>query len=318
MRDLREPTGELVEERVLARFGTGLQTTTLTPAPAGRVRWSRTPGPDHPDGWRHPGNHPGSVLERLRPDRPGARFALPGSWSARHVAWDVRGATTLAAVVRADPDADLTRRAVRDVVHGLGGLHADLRDVPAADLPPRPPGLDRLAHWLDGRPTTRAGHAWREHLFDRLGARRRDLLRALAADLATRADRSTAAVHGWLSAGNVVVGLDEAGDPLVQVLTGPDVGRGVPELDLGCLLGELVEFSFRAGRHGLDPVGFDHLAHTVRALYPHGVDRDLLHAATVLRIVLHSSDFSRFVGWDDDLLVYPGAIADLLDAQQRP
>ncbi|WP_207843729.1 phosphotransferase [Williamsia soli] len=109
------------------------------------------------------------------------------------------------------------------------------------------------------------------------------------------AERGTAVLcHGGFSLGSVVADSDHT---FVEVVIGPEICSGSPELDLGWMVGELTEFEFTARANGCDhPDAYPRAAEALIAGYSSESDRVLdqavLGAVAAARIALHMIDFS--------------------------
>lgn len=104
------------------------------------------------------------------------------------------------------------------------------------------------------------------------------------------------------------------------LLTGPDLGTGRPELDLGWILGELAELGWRLPSLGTAPAPYGPaaLGRVFLDAYGPGPDPVLTGRCAVVRIAVHVQDFARHQGWHDELLDYLAFIADLIDQEGRP
>ncbi|WP_284575102.1 hypothetical protein [Streptomyces sp. 2P-4] len=230
---------------VVDAFGTGLLDTTVTALPGGGHRWLRRPGPASADGFT-------PLADRLReavgavpagaPVRPllgrpapdGARiYDAPGRHSAAH--WLITGGGPHAAPGGA--------RALADVLRGVGALLAALHRQPVPDEARRPSrAAVRLHRWLSGR-TTAAGAT----PADLLGAEAVGPLRAWAAEAVQPSDGHVLS-HGAPGLGALVLpGPDGTPDGPAALLTGEDLCAAPPHLDLGWMVGELVELRWLMG-----------------------------------------------------------------------
>lgn len=119
----------------------------------------------------------------------------------------------------------------------LGRLHTDARLAEGAE-PVVSPHLRRLREHLDAAPDSWAGRAIAEQRPSVVGHVRRWL-----EELPTRG----ALCHGGFALGSVFVDPDGR---RVEILTGEELTTSVPELDLGWMLAEIIEFEFLAGVRG--------------------------------------------------------------------
>ncbi|MGU3437414.1 hypothetical protein ACNHUS_30930 [Actinomycetes bacterium M1A6_2h] len=302
-----EPTTKTV-------YGTGFVQTTVESFAPDRARWTRVPGINNRDGLGIPPQHLGTTLAEI--DTSPVDFVLPQSASQHEVTWKTDGAIAFGNVVRNEADSPLARDGITALATGLTAFHRDPPTMRALSIDDNvvPPGLLRFCAWTDTGDGPRASRPWRVRLRGALGQRRWNLLREFAQHLRTLCSAHSADVHGWMSLGNIAASTGRPGTPPhLQVLTGTDVGRGPRELDVSCLLGELAEFSFRAEHFDLDSLPFEHLAHMFVASYGHELDAELLAMGKAIRVALHSSDFASFVGWSEDLDLYPDMVAELVD-----
>lgn len=293
-------------------FGTGYQVTTVEPADAGGWRWTREPGRDNEIGM--PDLPAGLDRAAAEAEIDGVRFVLPEEHEPDRVAWRTRGAVPFAEVVRSEPETPEARDGVRRLVAAAASWHARMASTTPRGLAVAPPGLLRLRAWLVDGSGTRASGPFHARLRSALGAARWELLRDAVESLLLDGAEDRQPVHGWFSLGNVLLTpqTDDA-PPMLEVLTGTDLASGLPEFDLGCLIGELEEFGALAVDHGGSRLGHLHLGTLARSCYSGELHSDLLARGVAVRVALHSRDFASFVGWYDDLDRYIPMVAELVD-----
>ncbi|MEU6313485.1 hypothetical protein [Streptomyces sp. NPDC047014] len=297
---LAEPSGP----DVVAEYGTGLQTTRVLRAPDGGFLWWHGPGSQVPGPLRAPAAH---LLPALPEDSGAALLTAPEPAGAG-LLHRTGGPASAAAWLR-----DFRPQARTLVAHSLAAAARALRALHSVPLPPEaqspagpPPGLGRLRDWARG------GGELRERALAHWGAARLERLLGWADELAPEHPAGPAGrslVHGWASLGALVPPLSRG---RVALLTGEDLGLGRPELDLGWLLGELVELAWATPHQ--EPADLQRL---LLAAYGPGPDPALAGRAAVLRIVTHMQDFAAYRGWDDELLGYIAFTAELIDEEGR-
>ncbi|MER5490003.1 hypothetical protein [Streptomyces sp. NPDC002490] len=301
------PTGLDVDPSgpdLVAEYATGLATTRVWSAGDGSFWWWQRPGADAAP---HRPVPPSSALPEVpdgvrlvvpRPVGEGLMYRVHGSASAAGWLRDFRPAARL-----------LVAGALGAAARGLRALHRD--GTPAAEAGPVP-GLRRLRDWAasDDALRRRARAFWGP---DRT-ARLLDWAEQAGGPAADGVRRP---VHGWASLGALIPPLNRGRTAL---LTGPDLGTGRPELDLGWLLGELAELAWRVPAHPDGGPAPDALAlrRILLDAYGPGPDPVLTGRCAVLRIAVHMQDFARYQGWDEELLEYLAFTADLIDHEGRP
>ncbi|MFD8980128.1 hypothetical protein [Streptomyces sp. NPDC059564] len=314
MTALPEPLGP----DVVAEYGTGLQTTRVLRAPDGGFLWWQGPGAQVAGPLLAPAAH---LVPRL-PDDTGAALLTVPERAGAGLLHRVGGSASAAAWLR-----DFRPRARALVAHSLASAARALRTLHAVPVPPpeelplgAPPGLGRLRDWAHG-----SGEL-RERALACWGAERMERLLGWAADLAPDpvrdlvpapahgpvqgpAPAARSLIHGWASLGALIPPLSRG---RVALLTGEDLAAGRPELDLGWLLGELVELAWTTPHQ--NPADLQRL---LLEAYGPGPDPVLVGRSAVLRVVTHMQDFATYRGWDDELLGYIAFTAELIDEEGR-
>lgn len=304
----------------LSEFRTGFLTTRVSRAPDGTVVWQHTPGPDR----TRPFPPLPAALPRLLAQAGDSEvtWLVPVSSTARELVWETGGRHSLADAL--EGGGSRTPDRIEAVGARLGTRLRHLHERGAGDAGatageewPRHPGLERLSAWLADGAGPRAAPAFRYRLRGQLGAARWDRLGELTRALLRPApDRTTTVLHGWFSMGGIVLD-DDPSATRCEVLSGPDACRGLPETDLGCLLGELIEYRLATRAKGLAWPLLDRLQHAVLTHYGPRADPELLAAGAVLRIALHAHDYAAYVGWSEQLHGYVPMLAELLDSDHH-
>lgn len=292
-------------------FGTGYQTTTAEALDEGGWLWSREPGRDNDAGMPD--------VPQLDPDTAAleldaVRFVLPHRHDRGRVTWRTTGAVPFAEVVRTRPESVEARDGVRRLVTAASAWHLAVAGSAPYRMAGAPPGLLRMRAWMVDGTGPRASGPFHARLRSAMGTDRWDRLHEAVESLLLDASERRQPVHGWLSLGNVLLTPSEEGVPVLEVLTGPDVASGLPEYDLGCLVGEIEEFSALAAAAGGSGVAHLHLGTIARSCYRGPLRPEMVSRAVAVRVALHARDFASFVGWYDDLERYIPIIADLLDS----
>ncbi|MEU7279176.1 hypothetical protein AB0A69_10415 [Streptomyces sp. NPDC045431] len=301
--------------QVLSEFRTGFLTTRVSRTGTGTILWQHTPGPDRDQPFP---TVPVALLDLLAAaSSPVLTWVAPTTATAHEVAWETDGRHSLAAALESDSHTD---RQIETIGAHLGAQlrrfhdlsrvqdHAAHRDA----YPPRPPGLTRLRSWLDQGRGTRAAPAFHYRLRSRLGSRRWGRLNELTDHLLQPGgDETATALHGWFSMGGIVLG-DRPGTEAISVLSGPDTCWGRPEIDLGCLVGELTEYRIAARRKG---IAWPVLGRLQRAFLAHygTADTEAVAAGALLRVATHAHDYASYVGWSEQLHGYVPMLTELLD-----
>jgi phosphopantothenoylcysteine decarboxylase/phosphopantothenate--cysteine ligase len=261
-------------------YGTGLLRTTIAPDRGG-YRWTRRPGPLAPTPFACEAD--GAALAEL--SAIGGARLVRGVGGAEERSYHVDGSESVAGLLLRDgPDARLARR-LRDVGRLLRAVH----ELPGPPTPAPARGVRRLEDWLSGRAgTPRAAYA-ASLLARGLGPRLaplRDWCVRLRTDAVTLS-------HGCAGLGSVVAG---SGEWRTELLAGEDICSAPWYLDLGWLVGELVELRWQL------PGNDDVWRQSMDALFD-GYGRDPGEdwaPLAALRILLHIHDFTAYVGWNDE------------------
>lgn len=234
--------------------------------------WGGTAGVGRPDG---------SLMTPSETDYP------------RTVTFDDTGPQTLIQMIQDLPRVRHAQREplswfLNEVMGDLGRAVAEFHDMQmdtaalAADAPTM--GMSRLRYYLFGETSEAV-----ERLLTVLGPGRVEDMRACVADAGWHGESRL--LHGGLALASVVP-LAPSGRIL---LAGPEMGRGVPELDLGWLAGELTELEIDAQGHGptRDLVGtlWPAFKAAYTDAYSGATDGQRVAAARVLRVLLHYCDF---------------------------
>ncbi|MEU2515162.1 hypothetical protein [Streptomyces syringium] len=269
----------------LTEYGTGLLRTTVLPLPDGTYEWRRAPGPLAP-----------APFVRLSPEAvarladaagrpaPGGVLLAPARPDGEARTYRVAGAESVAFVLLTSG----VTPALHDPLRGLGRALRALHDTPPGELPAgrRSRGLDRLVTWLDGHtPSPRAAHA-QAQVRRALGPDRWARVRGWAEEVTS--DDQVVFAHGAAGLGSLVVG----GPPgTAALLTGEDVCAAPWYVDLGWVVGELVELKWQLGG---DPATWQSL---IDALFD-GYGRDLgtdWRKLAALRVLLHVHDIAAYL-----------------------
>ncbi|MCX5195984.1 hypothetical protein OOK31_19150 [Streptomyces sp. NBC_00249] len=288
---------------VVAEYGTELQLTRVLRTPDGGHLWWQGPGAQVEGPLLAPAAH---LVPRPAAGSGAALLTVPER-AGDGLLHRVAGPSSAAAWLR-----DFRPQARALVARALASTALALRTLHAVPLPPyaelplgAPPGLGRLRSWAHG-----SGEL-RERTLACWGARRMERLLDWADALAPQAPSKDARslIHGWASLGALVPPLSRGP---VALLTGEDLAAGRPELDLGWLLGELVELAWTTPHQ--NPVD---LQRVLLEAYGPGPDPVLVGRSAVLRVVTHMQDFATYRGWDDELLGYIAFTAELIDEEGR-
>ncbi|MGX1975447.1 flavoprotein [Streptomyces kronopolitis] len=265
-----------------AEFGTGLLKTSVHNLPTGGSCWRRQPGPLAPTPFQAAGSEAYRLLQGVGAlgdarlvtgtvDGPARLYDVCGDVSAAHLLLHQGPATELA-----KPLHDLGRllRAVHDLEPPTGSWTGTSR------------GLARLGEWLAGRAGGPRAACAQGQVRRSLGEARWAQVFAWYSQTVTDADTTLA--HGSAGLGALVVDRDSGG---VDLLTGEDVCVMPWYVDLGWVVGELVELQWQVGG---DKAAWQSLTD---ALFE-GYGRDLgqrWKEIAVLRILLHVHDIATYL-----------------------
>ncbi|MFJ9543434.1 hypothetical protein ACIRPX_40250 [Streptomyces sp. NPDC101225] len=297
----------------VARFSTGMAQTTVTRTATG-FRWARRPGKDVR---ADPHHQPGPVPEDFTRRASAASsdrfvFAVPGTWTDGAYTWHAPGrrsaAQTLLDGSPHDPGA--SARLAHTYGQHLRTFHGT--EVTAGTDYPAPRYPTRLATWLRTAAGTRAAPAFHGILRDGLGTRRWNRLTSYAHE-ATSASGHRTVVVGWATLGSLITVDDPEAARPAALLCGPEGTVAAPEVDLGCVLGELHEITASRTARALPVQQVS--AWREALLKGYGPPLDIARTArtAVVRIAAHAHDFAAYVGFHTELHAYVGMLADLLD-----
>ncbi|MFI1254195.1 flavoprotein [Streptomyces netropsis] len=263
-------------------FGTGLLRTSVHDLPTGGRRWRREPGPLAPVPFQPAGDEVDRLLRGIG-DIGDARMAT-GTADGPARLYDVRGDVSVAhLLLNREPGAELEKP-----LHDLGRLLRAVHGLkPPAGLPTGPSrGLTRLGDWLAGRAAAPRAACAQGQLRRSLGEAR--WTQVLAWHHRTVTDPDTTLGHGAAGLGSLVVDPVSGG---VELLVGEDVCVAPWYVDLGWVVGELVELQWQVGG---DKGGWQSLTD---ALFE-GYGRDLgpeWNRIAALRILLHVHDIAAYL-----------------------
>ncbi|BDM67178.1 hypothetical protein HEK616_06650 [Streptomyces nigrescens] len=263
-------------------FGTGLLHTSIHALPTGGRRWRREPGPAAPAPFSPADGEKYRLLAGIG-DLDGARPAL-GTPDGPARLYDVQGDVSAAhLLLHEGPSAKLAKP-----LHDLGRVLRAIHDLtpPAAPRAGTSRGLARLDAWLAGRATMPRAACAQGQLRRSLGEER--WARVLNWHMRTVADPDTVLAHGAAGLGSLVVDRASGG---IDLLTGEDVCRAPWYVDLGWVVGELVELQWQVGG---DKGTWQSLTD---ALFE-GYGRDLgsrWKEIAALRILLHVHDIAAYL-----------------------
>ncbi|RPK62636.1 hypothetical protein EES43_13165 [Streptomyces sp. ADI96-02] len=331
---------------LVAAHGTGLQLTRVHHEPGGGFLWWHGPGP----GRTGPLRAPGRLLARVPAPAAasGAALLSTGTPYGDGLLHRAAGSASAAAWLR-----DPRPQAGRLVAHALVAAGRALRLLHDVPLPPdlEPvdlPGVRRMRAWAAGTgPSAPAAVRLRQRAREVWGRARTALLLDWAHDALRPAGPGdvVAPLHGWASAGALVPPRTRG---RVALLTGEDLGVGRRELDLGWMLGDLVELAWSSPLYGggqgrrsgtgdgpdagrADPrsAGLPSAAALqavfLRAYGDPGAasasgpayDPAAVGRCAVIRVVTHMQDFATYCEWSDELLDYLAFTAELIDEEGR-
>ncbi|WP_274031668.1 hypothetical protein [Streptomyces sp. MMBL 11-1] len=340
---------------LVAEHGTGLQATRVYEEPDGGFLWWHGPGHRYAGPLRAPGR-----LVALVPGEEavvGGALLSTGQTHGSGLLHRAAGSASAAAWLR-----DPRPQAGRLVAHSLTAAARALRalhgvPLPQGPAPAPPPGLRRLREWASGTvPLAPAAERLRRHALEVWGGARTARLLDWAddAERPTGVGASAVLLHGWASTGALVPPRSRG---RVALLTGHDLGAGRRELDLGWMLGDLVELAwssplYRAAHDGAGAPGEGAglpsaavLQHVFLGVYGEGTgstgssggggdgdgcgrgdraggrgpvyDPAAVGRCAVLRVVTHMRDFATYCEWSDELLDYLAFTAELIDEEGR-
>ncbi|GAA2794046.1 hypothetical protein GCM10010452_22900 [Crossiella cryophila] len=279
-------------------FGTGFQRTRVHPDGDSAFRWLRTAGPQRPEPLTPV---PAQVAALLPTDTP-AEFATPEFIHSGH-SYRASGRSSAADwLFREHPNVPAL---IGSALHAVGRSLRVLHDSPGA-VSATAPGPARLLRWLDGDSElrTRAAAVW--------GTQRLDTVRYWC----SWAARPGTLIHGGVSLASIVPPLTAG---RVGLFSGPELATGPAELDLGWLLGELLELREQERLGVL--AGVPHDCRRLAEAFLRGYGPDFDAAATcraaVLRFLTHLHDHAVYVGVNDQLPRYLTLAADLIDEEGK-
>jgi hypothetical protein len=296
MHDVAEPPAGRVEPPADHAFEQGTRRRTVRVEQHDRRfdvvhRWHETP-----DGFARP-ELPGA-LAALPEDGPFAFRAPDPGWRYRDV-----GALGVFNLLRAaEQGSDVLERAMAATGRALRIAHAQ----PAQGGPAAHARLDRMraiAVGAPGLPAAAARERWRADL----GAARWDALGSALDDVA-------AAPRTWILGDAAIAGLRWRPRAQLVVLVDGHAGPGVAAVDVGFLLGELLELAVGA-RDDAPATAAGLRRAAVALLQTAGCtsERERRHVAAVAawRPLLHAVDFCAYVGdaGDDDVVAGYGRLA---------
>ncbi|MFF3689145.1 flavoprotein [Streptomyces sp. NPDC002187] len=292
---LPEPTEAATE------FGTGLLRTSVHSLPTGARRWRREPGPLAPAPFQPAGDEVYGLLRKVG-DLDGARLA-PGRADGPARFYDVRGEVSAAHLLLHRGPATELKKPLHDLGRLLRAVH-DL-ELPAG-LRTRPArALVRLGDWLAGRATSPRAACVQGQVRRVLGEARWS--QVVDTYSRTVADPEVTFAHGAAGLGSLAV---DPGSGAVDLLVGEDVCAAPWYLDLGWVIGELVELQWQVGgdKDGWQPL--------TDALFE-GYGRDLgaeWNGIAALRILLHVHDIAAYLdGFDQGFDHYCDFLRFLID-----
>ncbi|GAB7182140.1 hypothetical protein ATKI12_1971 [Kitasatospora sp. Ki12] len=303
-------------------FGTGLLRTSVRELPGGGWRWRRTPGPLAPTPFQPVDEELDRLLARAGSGdgsgagsgsgsdsgsgsgsgNGGARL-VPGTADGPARRYEVRGEVSVAHLLLNGGLGPHLAGPLRDLGRLLRALH---RLEPPTGRPATPSrALARLGDWLGGRAASPRAACAQAGLRRELGEERWS--RLLAWYRRTAGDPDTTLAHGAPGLGSLVVDHASGG---VDLLVGEDVCALPWYLDLGWVVGELVELQWQLGG---DKAQWQALTD---ALFE-GYGRDLgpeWHRIAALRILLHVHDIAAYLdGFDHGFDHYAGFLRFLVD-----
>jgi hypothetical protein len=297
----------------VAQFTTGMARTTVTRTATGFL-WTRRPGKDvRTDPHHQPGPVPEDFTRRASAaSSDHFTFAVPDTWNNGAYTWNAPGPRSAAQILLdgTPHDPDASARIAHTYGRHLRTFHGT--DVTDGTTCPAPRYPTRLANWIHTAAGTRAAPAFHTILRDGLGTQRWSKLIAYAHEATSRSGHLTVVI-GWATLGSLITVDDPEPIPPVALLCGPEGALAAPEIDLGCVVGELHEIaaSLTARTMPSQPV----IAWRDALLNGYGTPLDTARTArtAVVRIATHAHDFAAYVGFHTELHTYVGMLADLLD-----
>ncbi|MFI8569084.1 hypothetical protein ACIGGF_21260 [Rhodococcus sp. NPDC078407] len=208
----------------------------------------------------------------------------------------VRGSAQIAEQLWPEPGRFWTDRTGVEAFTELGRALRQLHtEPPDFRLPTSTPHLERLAAYLDDRCDT-SGAA--TAVLTDLGADVVAVLRIWLRELPP----ADALGHGGLSLGSTFVDADPTVH--IDVVVGPELVRTTPAVDLGWIVGELMEFSYLRAIRGIPGDPYRRLATAFTTGYRGSMegpmDDEIVHRVALLRIVLHLCDYAETVRLNGD------------------
>lgn len=294
--------------RQIATFGNGRSHTHITQLADGRYEWRRSPGRlDHP----RLSLPPASVLAMVTRVRAGGvRFVVPEVEGETETYRIRRPYSVAIGLLTAREPATTFTACVRAVGQALQELHRSLRPPGFVRVPPL---LAELTDWLATGGGPRDAGRLHALVHARLGADRAGVLARWCDELIEQCSEGGALLHGSLGTGQIIAGAAEA---IGEVLTGPHVSTGPPEIDLGSFLGQLAELQLtQQPRFASRPADADYaaLAEAFAAGYAAAFDTGLARRWGLLTYLNHLRTFATYGTWHDDLAVSVDVIADHID-----
>lgn len=291
---------------LVAEQGTDLVRTRILAVDGDRFDWYRRPGPAAPRGHAALG---GAVRDSIRSLPQGPVVAALPEPAGTGSCYSASGPLSAAALLlRGNPYAPMI---LEQVLGALGGFLYRLHGLPVPDEElPGASGPQRLGSWLQAGEGCGAAARLYDVCRRRWGQRRlRTLQEWLRAPVPQGQERL---LHGAVSLGTTV---PPARDGRAVLLTGEDLCTGVPEQDLGWLLGELRELAMVSSRGmgGAAVLDYTPLESALLAGYGADPSPELLGRFVLLRVATHMHDYAAYVGWHDDLFGYADLFVELFD-----
>lgn len=292
---------------VVAEQGTDLVRTRVLAVGGDRFDWYRYPGPAAPRGHAALGE---AVRDSIRSLPRGPVVAALREPSGAGSCYSVSGPVSAAALLSSGNPA--APKVLEQVLGALGGFLSQLHALPVPDEElPGALGPQRLGSWLQAQEGPGAAARLYEVCRRRWGRQRLGTLQGWLHSPVPRGQERL--LHGAVSLGTTV---PPARDGRAALLTGEDLCTGVPEQDLGWLLGELRELALVSSRGmgGSSALDYASLESALLTGYGAGPSPELLGRFVLLRVATHMHDYAAYVGWHDDLSRYADLFAELFDA----